>query len=281
MARRCILRYSMVLVAFGLLAASAASAQVTRQQVVSGTTQRIQARTYHFEAAGREMPYEIYVPTSYDSATAMPLIIVLHGLGSTPRQVIRYQGLTDQAEQRGYIVAAPMGYNERGWYGSRGAGDGGRVGALLGRGAGEDSPPNLGELSEKDVMNVLGIVQTEFNIDPKRIYLMGHSMGGAGTWHLGIKHPDLWAALAPVAPAMFTSPDPLRAITHIPVIVIQGENDNLVPVAGVRRWVERMRELGMTYRYIEIPGGDHAAIIARSPENMGHIFDFFDQHRRN
>ena len=54
-----------------------------------------------------------------------------------------------------------------------------------GPGGGADVPANLGELSEKDVMNVLALVRKEYSIDDKRIYLIGHSMGGGGTWHLG------------------------------------------------------------------------------------------------
>ena len=51
-------------------------------------------------------------------------MVALHGLGSNPQQIMRYRGLTDLAEKHGYIVAAPMGYNSRGWYGSRGPGQG-------------------------------------------------------------------------------------------------------------------------------------------------------------
>ncbi len=75
-----------------------------------------------YENVGVEMEYQMYVPTTYDGSTAYPLMVLLHGLGSNPGGVIRYQGLTDLAEERGYIVAAPMGYNSRGWYGSRGTG---------------------------------------------------------------------------------------------------------------------------------------------------------------
>jgi hypothetical protein len=41
-------------------------------------------------------------------------------------------------------------------------------------------PPNLSELSEKDVMNVLELMKKEFNVDNERPYLPGYSMGGAG-----------------------------------------------------------------------------------------------------
>lgn len=266
-----------------LLAALVTSAAA--QAPVSATTARIQELSYQFEGApwssvvyenvGVEMEYQMYVPTTYDGSTAYPLMVLLHGLGSNPGGVIRYQGLTDLAEERGYIVAAPMGYNSRGWYGSRG------TGRASNRGDDGNDPANLGDLSELDVMNVLAMTLEGYNIDRDRIYLAGHSMGGGGTWHLGIKYPDIWAGLGPVAPAIYTSPDALSAITHIPVIIIQGDEDRLVNVDIARRWVAQMQELGMTHQYVEIPGGDHSRIIARDPDNVKAIFDFFDQQRKN
>ena len=266
-----------------LLAALVTSAAA--QAPVSATTARIQELSYQFEGApwssvvyenvGVEMEYQMYVPTTYDGSTAYPLMVLLHGLGSNPGGVIRYQGLTDLAEERGYIVAAPMGYNSRGWYGSRG------TSRASNRGGDANDPANLGDLSELDVMNVLAMTLEGYNIDRDRIYLAGHSMGGGGTWHLGIKYPDIWAGLGPVAPAIYTSPDALSAITHIPVIIIQGDEDRLVNVDIARRWVAQMQELGMTHQYVEIPGGDHSRIIARDPDNVKAIFDFFDQQRKN
>ncbi len=233
-------------------------------------TGRILTRKYDFKEASKEMQYTLYLPKKYDpkndKQAKFPLIVALHGLRSNPQQIIRYPGLTKQAEQHGYIVVAPMGYNSRGWYGSRGKGGG--------RGS---DPKNLGELSEKDVMNVLEITRKEFNIDENRIYLMGHSMGGGGAWHLGIKHPNLWAGLAPIAPAIYRRPDELEKIKHIPVIVVQGDKDRLVPVAGARRWVAKMKELGMTHKYIEVKDGGHVKVAF---ENIPKIFEFFNQHKK-
>jgi poly(3-hydroxybutyrate) depolymerase len=254
------------------LAAVPAWAQVA----TPATWQRIESRSYAFEEAGRAMQYSLFVPSAYDATKTWPLVIALHGLGSTPDQIMRYQGLTDLAEERGYIVAAPMGYNNRGWYGSMGPGR-----PAIMRGAGLDDPENLGELSEKDVMNVLEIVLGDFNVDRTRVFLMGHSMGGGGTLHLGMKYPDRWAALGAVAPAIYSSPDELEAIRQMPVIVIQGDRDALVGVQGTRRWIAKMRELEMPHSYIEIEGGDHTRLIAADPANMRKIFDFFDQARRN
>ena len=164
---------------------------------------------------------------------------------------------TDLAEERGYIVVAPMGYNPWGGYG---AGSG-----------------RISELSERDVMNVLELTLGAFNVDRDRVYLSGHSMGGGGTLHLAIKYPDLWAALGPVA-GYGRRPDALSAITHIPVIVVQGSDDSL---KGARILVAKMADLGMTHRYIEIPGGDHFSIITSDRDNVQAIFDFFDQARRD
>src|SRR5690348_16515300 len=79
---------------------------------------KVEKKTYDFKEANKEkMEYALFVPSGYDREKKSPLIIALHGLGGNPQQFIRTRNLTQEAEKRGYIVAAPMGYNERGWYG--------------------------------------------------------------------------------------------------------------------------------------------------------------------
>ena len=114
-------------------------------------------------------------------------------------------------------------------------------------------------------------------MDSKRIYLMGHSMGGGGTWHIGIKFPDIWAGLAPIAPSTFRSPDGLANIKTTPVILVQGDKDRLVPVRGARRWASMMKELGMTHEYIEVKDGNH---IKPAITQLPAIFDFFAKHTK-
>jgi poly(3-hydroxybutyrate) depolymerase len=221
----------------------------------SATHARIEKKTYDFKEAGKEMEYALFVPSGYDKAKKAPLVVALHGLYSNPQQIIRYPGLTDLAEKHGYIVAAPMGYNVRGWYGAR-----------IMAGANPNDPKNLSELSEKDVLNVLDIVRKDYAVDPDRVYLLGHSMGGGGVWHLALKYPDKWAALAPIAPAK-----------HIPVILVQGAKDKLVKVERVRPWADEMKRLDMTHEYLEIPDGDHINVAFTS---LPRIFEFFEMHKR-
>jgi pimeloyl-ACP methyl ester carboxylesterase len=127
-------------------------------------------------------------------------------------------------------------------------------------------------------MNVYAIVKKEFNVDPSRTYLVGQSMGGGGAFYIGMKHPDIWAALAAADPAVTGGPEQLTAIPKMPVIVIQGDADRLVSVDATRKWVDQMKSLGMTYEYIEVPGGDHMTPFIRTAENMRKVFDFLDAH---
>lgn len=173
-----------------------------------------------------------------------------------------YEGFLDQAEANGYIVVTPLGYIRRGWYGSR---------------VTEDSQD--AQRSEQDVMNVLQLMREEFNVDSNRIYLWGHSMGGAGTYHIAAKNPDLFAGLgvaAPAAEADAPMDDILNNIKHLPIFVLQGDQDDAVPVERTRAWVARMRELGMQHVYVEIPGGDHSLLISQDEDNMQKFVDFFN-----
>lgn len=228
-------------------------------------------RSYFFKEAKKDISYTLYVPTTYDKTRKTPLVVLLHGLGSNPRQIMRYQGITKEAEARGYVVVAPYGYNERGWYGSRGKGKEGR---FFGK---PTDPDNLGELSEKDVLNVLGIVRAEFTIDEKRIYLLGHSMGGGGALHLAGAYPDIWSGLAALAPSFQAPLDRIEKLKHLPAMVVTGTRDFLVPVRTVRRLVEKMKALKMAYHYKEIQGGNHFLTITRNPAMIAEVFDFFDK----
>ncbi|MEQ8857978.1 MAG: alpha/beta hydrolase-fold protein [Pseudomonadales bacterium] len=228
---------------------------------------RVEHRSYEFPATGERIPYALFVPSGYDAARPAPLLVSLHGLGRTYDWLMGYHGLLDAAEAGGYVVVTPLGYTRRGWYGSWQTDTDGRE-------LGDEA-----KRSEQDVMNVLVRVREEFSIDPARMYLWGHSMGGSGTYHLAAKYPDLWAAIgvvAPAAPQGVEAADLLARIRHIPSIVMHGTEDELVPVALTRSWVDAMAALGMQHVYVEIPGGDHSLLISQNRDNMAKIVGFFD-----
>jgi predicted peptidase len=261
---------------------------------------RVQQRTYTFAETNERMPYALFVSSKVTRDKKNPLIVSLHGLGGDQNTMVRESlRSVELAEQGGYILVAPMGYNSGGWYGippgapraggpnaaaapQRGRGAGGGRGVTAGGTAITDAA-KVREASEKDVLTVLDMVRKEFNVDERRVYLMGHSMGGAGTYYLGSKHASVWAALAPIAPAaMGMTNDRVKVLqaikdAGIPMLVSMGDADEAVPVANVRTWVDTMKELQMNYEYKEHPGVTHGPIMAAS---MADIYAFFAKHSK-
>jgi predicted esterase len=288
---------------------------------------RVQTRRYRFDDTGVDLEYSVFVSSKVEPRKKAPLIVTLHGLGVGHAFMLRGPAL-DLAEEGGYILVGPEGYNSRGWYGipstGRFAGLAARPGAQPGQaglqaaqpgqagaqpgqiaaqtgqaaaqpgaaagqavrplggnpfGPQPNDPANLRELSEKDVMNVLTLVREEFNVDENRIYVMGHSMGGAGTLHLAVKYPDVWAAVGPIAPAAFElDPQSIAKMPRLPVVLVHGAADELVPVTIARQWANVMQANGMTYEYHELPGVTHGPVInAAQPL----IYEFFGKHTKD
>lgn len=244
-----------------------------------GADPRADSRTYTFEETGEELPYCVFASSKISADEPAPLIISLHGLGAPPSIMCNATAI-DLAEEGGYILAAPMGYSVSGWYGSP---------VIEMRRPGAPAPADalpaetLQEYSEKDVLNVLAMMRDEFNVDEDRIYLTGHSMGGAGTLHLGGKHAEIWAAIAPVAPAAFMLTDRRAEIIQrmddadVAVMMVHGAADEVVPVDIARTWVATMEEVGIDHEYVELPDVTHGPVIT---ESQSHIYEFFDAHSK-
>jgi poly(3-hydroxybutyrate) depolymerase len=220
-------------------------------------------RHYRLEAANEVMPYHVYVPTTYASTRSMPLIIALHGLGGTEDSFFDSYGkkLPELAEQHGYILAAPLGYRVDGRYGLATSAD--------------PVARRASELSEADVMQVLANMRKLYNVDPKRIYLMGHSMGAIGTWAIAPKHPDIWAALAPFSGQ--GAPATAERIKNIAEFVVHGDADPTVNVRGSRTMVAALKAVNADVTYIEVPGGNHMNVVE---PNFAAMMQFFNTHKK-
>lgn len=124
-----------------------------------------------------ETRYWIYVPKSYDRARPTPLLLVVHG-GSAARDLAfgaraARAGIDpfwlEQAEQRGWLLVAPL--TDRGWM----------------------------FLGNSILFSALSRVQRDYHVDPDRIHLTGHSMGGHMTWRSAFQFPDRFAAVSPMS----------------------------------------------------------------------------------
>jgi predicted esterase len=269
---------------------------------------RVQSRTYAFTNTGETLPYAVFVSTKVAKDKPAPLIVALRGAGGNPG-VFMHEPALKLAEEGGYIVVAPMGYSAMANFGNPATGMGGfgrrggastnapgvapqlpgtdqspnspqpgrgGMGMPAGGGAGGADQSKASEYSEQDVMNVLAMVRKEFNIDDHRIYLMGHSQGGAGALHIADKYSSIWAAVAGLAPgAPGFQLDATAKFKDVPVLIMVGEKDGLI--GSVQRLDERMKSLNIPHEYVVVPGKDHGGIIMGG---MTNVFTFFGQHTK-
>jgi len=272
-------------IAFGtLLAAQAvvASAQALAKSVTDSTSAHWQAkgdqhRTYRFTAANTDEPYRLYVPTTWDGKSKLPLALFLHGSGADENSYVDQNGkqLLTLAQQHGYLLVAPLG--DKGAYGnflrlSSPFGKPDEAAKLIAQITADSERSN--ELSEQDVINVLELVLAEYPVDRSAMFLFGHSMGSGGTWYLGGKYSMYWRALAPMSgPFVQEAGYPWENLRNTPLYVTEGTqapslNDSHV----LRDW---LASHSFKSEYQEV-NADHGGMIALV---LPAIFDFFDRTR--
>lgn len=105
------------------------------------------------------------------------------------------------------------------------------------------------------VLAAIDDVLANFPIDPRRLYLTGLSMGGYGSWDLGTRAAERWAAVVPIC----GGGDELYAdrLASVPVWAWHGDADDVVPVSRSRVMIEAIRRAGGKPRYTELAGVGH------------------------
>jgi pimeloyl-ACP methyl ester carboxylesterase len=155
-----------------------------------------------------------------------------------------------------------------------------------------------------DAMEVLDLAAEELRTDPLRTYLTGHSMGGHGTWHLGVTFPDRFAAIAPSAgwvsfwsytgapkPDLSSSLQAILSRATTPsdtlalvrntaprgVYILHGDADDNVPVEQARTMRQQLGGFHADFAYYERPGAGHwwgNACVDWPP-----LLEFLQQHK--
>ncbi len=202
------------------------------------------------EHGGTRYPYQVYVPSNYDASVAWPVVLFLHGAGERGNDGLLQTEVGIGTAIRRYpqrypaIVVMPQAPRDTFWGG----------------------PPGDAAMAALD--------QTckEFNTDARRIYLTGLSMGGHGSWMLAYRHVDRFAAAivvcgfvgdrpnrASTVPAGDGTPHQRMAarVKSLPIWIVHGEADSLVPVSESRLMHEALLAVNGNVRYTEVPGTDH------------------------
>jgi len=199
------------------------------------------------------LPYRFFKPEYYIDGKKYPLVITLHGAGErgndNEKQILYHSLATTWAKDENQIkhpcfVLSPQCPENKRWV----------------EVDWKNKIVNQDSFSFSDVlitlMELLNIIKKDFPIDSERIYLVGLSMGGFGTWELLTRYPNVFAAAIP----MSGGGDPTKAkkIRNIPIWVFHGEKDSVVPVEASRNMVNELNRVNAIIIYSEIPGKDHA-----------------------
>jgi pimeloyl-ACP methyl ester carboxylesterase len=131
------------------------------------------------------------------------------------------------------------------------------------------------ELSEQDTLAVLDRTIAEFGVDPKQVYLAGHSMGSGGGWFLANKYPGRFAALGLMSgPLIEESLKPFTNLGGVPIDYSEGTQ--APSYASSRKLYEAAKAAGLNIRYREFDA-DHGGMVPLAEPG---VFAFFDKVRQ-
>ncbi len=164
-------------------------------------------------------PFDVFAPSSYESSTPMPLVVLLHGFGASGAIQEAYFRLQPQAESRGFLYVHPDGtVNQIGkqfWNATD---------ACCGFATTVDDSAYL--------MALIHTVQSEYNVDPQRIYLVGHSNGGFMSYRMACDHADTIAAIVSLAGATFADTSKCNPSEPVSVAQVHGTADGTIAFDG-------------------------------------------------
>lgn len=173
-------------------------------------------RTIAVESISRQ--YLVHVPPKYDGKSDWPLVLIFHGGASNAEQMVRFSGLSEKADEAGFLAVYPSGS--------------GRLGKLLtwngGNCCGYAMTQKIDDVAF--VRAILDDLAKVGRIDKKRIYATGMSNGAIMSYRLAAELSERIAAIAPVSGPMGTeSCSPQRPV---PVIHFHGTKDEFAPYGG-------------------------------------------------
>jgi len=234
-----------------------------------------QYRIYNFPGTGESIPYRLYVPSRWTTATKLPMLVTLRAGNTVDGPYRADNNLVRVAAQHGYIVVTPMGYRglSQPYYGSRyQIARPNAAAPAAGWSEQED------QRAEQDVLYVIDLVAKEYNVDLSRVYLHGQNPSGSGALYLAQKYPERFAAVVvSSAPIVYDNYPFDRIKGKLALLVIHGDQDNVNPIAASQKMAEAARAAGVETEYATVPGGTHLEAYLTYASQM---FDFLDKHKK-
>ncbi len=187
--------------------------------------------------------YRVNFPEGFNPPTPVPVVIGLHGLGSSPEN---FMGVWERIDQPNFIFVVPqapypIGDNSFSWYrGEHGSEEWGH--SLL--------------LSSEYVVALVEQIKLEYPVSD--IYLFGFSQGGCLSLYTGILHNDLFKAVIPASGWLaedFVSMDQIYNPSEMKIDLIHSPEDRGVPFESAQRAVSVLSAAGWDVELHQISGG--------------------------
>jgi predicted peptidase len=135
------------------------------------------------------------------------------------------------------------------------------------------------------LLALLDEIGRKYAVDPERIYLTGLSMGGFGTWSLGVSHPERFAAIAPICgggewiSVVLSSRDRIQELKSLGVWAFHGAKDPVVPLDESQRMVDALKKVGVHEVKLTVyPEAGHNSWT--ETYNNPELYKWFLEHRR-
>ena len=201
----------------------------------------------------KKRTYYLFVPESVKRAAPVPLIVLLHGSGRN--------GLTladkwkELAAKEGVILVGPDSLDSRVWN------------------APADGPDFLRDLVED--------LKSKYPINPRRVYLFGHSAGAVFALYMSLLESQYFAAAAVHAGALEKqAPAVAVAKRKSPIALFVGTRDRFFPLEVVRDTRDQLNNQGFSVELTELPGHDHNYYDVASKINQS-AWEFLKKHQLN
>lgn len=165
-------------------------------------------------------PYELHVPPAYAAGTPAPLIVLLHGYGASGAQQDSYFGFAELAAARGVLVAYPDGTVNR---------------AGLRFWNATDACCNFHGSAVDDVAYltaVLDDVERRYDVDPRRVYFVGHSNGAFMAHRMACELATRVSGIVALAGDVWEDASRCKPARPVAVLQVHGDRDLVIPYDG-------------------------------------------------
>jgi polyhydroxybutyrate depolymerase len=167
-----------------------------------------------------DRPFDVHVPTTYRKGRPAPLLILLHGYALDSKLAVGYWHIGPIAEAHGIIYVAPDGTKD-----DKGKEFWNATEACCG-------PANADVDDSAYLAAVIDDVTSRYDVDPHRIFVVGHSNGGFMAYRMACDHADVVAGIVSLEGAMIGGNTKCEPSEPVSVLAIHGQADDVIRYGG-------------------------------------------------